>query len=518
MDAFQKSATARIARNTLFLYGRMLLGMFVSLYTSRLVLNALGVEDFGIYGVVGGLVSMMSLFSSSLSASISRFMTYELGRGDFSKLKMVFATSVLIQIAICCVVLLIGESVGLWFMNVKMVIPSERIVAANWIYQASIVTFIVGLIGCPFNAVIVAHEKMDVYAYLGIADVFVRLAIAIFIAYSPLVFDRLIVYSVLLMFVSVGIQCCYWFYCFVHFQETRTSLRFDRQCWKEMAGFAGWNTIGCAAGVLKDQGVNVLLNLFFGPVVNTARAISTQVSGAIGVFSGNFMTALNPQIIKGYASGDIGYAFYLVSQGARFGFYIMMVLVIPIYIVTPFILDLWLGKYPDNTIVFLRLTLISCLIDVLSSTLITLQVATGRIRNYQIVVGGLLLLNFPLSYIVLKSGFSPFSVYVVAVMVGVCCLVARLMFLRSMVGFSVVTYFRKVLVNVFVTVIVASMPVALASIVWTPDTFFKLSLIAVVSCVSSVLSILFVGCNKSERRFIFDKIRTVRAKFSRISA
>ena len=489
----------------------MLLGMLVSLYTSRVILQALGVANFGILNVVGGLVGMLSIVSSSLSSSISRFLTYELGTGNAKKLKQVFGTSLLIQLVISALIIFVAETIGLWFLNNKMVIPEDRMIAANWIYQASIFSFVLGLISCPYNASISSHEKMDVFAYFGITDICLRLGIVLFIAYVPLHCDKLIVYSLLLMSVGIVMQIGYWIYCFRHFPESRTFPILNKKCWKEMAGFAGWNTIGCTAAILKDQGVNILLNLFFGPIVNAARGIAGQVSGAVSSFSGNFMAALNPQIIKSHASNDRQYSFSLVERGSRFGFYIMMLFSIPIIIETDLILDLWLKTYPEYTVMFVRLTLILALIDVLSNTLITLQVATGKIRNYQLVVGGMLLMNFPLSYLLLKFGLSPACVYFVAIGVAISCMLLRLYFLRKMVAFPVRSFIREVIGKVVATFSISFfLPFTISFAL--PYGLSQGIAILVISVIISSLAILFIGCRYGERKFIIDRLMLIKRR------
>lgn len=513
MDQTHLENTKRVAKNTVFLYGRMLFGMLVSLYTSRLILNALGVEDYGINNVVGGFVGMFALISSALQSSISRFLTFEIGRGDNKKLEEVFSTSMLIQLLMCIVVFIAAETVGLWFVNYKMVIPHDRIFAANCIYQASIFSFMFGLIGTPYNAVLVAHEKMNIYAYFGILSIFLNLGIVLFIAYAPFNFDRLIMYSILLTCVGVIMQCVYWIYCSKHFSESRVSPRFYKPVWKEMSGFAGWNAIGCTAGILKDQGVNILLNLYFGPVVNAARGIAGSVSNAIGGFTGNFMGALNPQITKYYAAEDYNYTFSLVERGSRFGYYILLVFTIPIILETPYVLTLWLKHYPDFTVVFTRLVLCYSLLEVLSTTLITLQGANGNIRNYQLVVGGLLLMNFPLSWIVLKLGAAPYCVYFVAIAVGIGCLLTRLLFLRRMVGLSMGNYLRRVVGNVLVTTICAFVIPTVLYLLLEPG-FIRLIIIILVGMSSGMLSALFVGCTNGERAFIIQKASASLSKFT----
>ena len=496
--------TKRIAKNTLMLYGRMLFSMVVSLYTSRVVLNTLGVEDYGIYNVVGGFVAMFSLISSSLSSSVSRFLTFELGKGDMERLKRVFSTSLIIHIGLALIVLIAAETIGLWFVNHKLVIPPERLYAANWVFQASIVSFCFGLLSTPYNASIISHEHMGTFAYIGILDTCLRLAIVLFIAHSPWLFDRLIVYSLLLVAVSISLQCIYLYYCRKHFEECRIRLVWDKQCVKKMGSFAGWNFIGCTAGLLKDQGVNILLNLTFGPIVNAARGIASTVNGAVGGFAGNFMTALNPQITKSFAANDKRYYFSLVERGSRFSFYIMFLFALPLCLETEFVLTLWLKQYPAHTINFVRLVLILSLSDILSNTLITLQSATGKIRNYQLAVGGTLLLNFPLSYLALKLGCAPESTLIVAIFISVYCMVLRLLFLQKTIGFSICSFFKNVYLNVICVAILSSI-IPFATHHFMGYGWPRFITTCLVCFVCGTIVILFVGCSRYERLFIFRK-------------
>lgn len=507
--------TKRIAKNTLMLYGRMLFSMVVSLYTSRVVLNTLGVVDYGIYGVVGGFVSMFSLISSSLSSAVSRFLTFELGRGDQERLNKAFSTSLLIHIVLAIVVLVIAETVGVWFVNNKMTIPSDRLYAANWVFQASIFSFMFGLFSVPYNASIVSHEKMSAFAYIGILDTTMKLLIVLFIAYSHWHFDKLIVYAMLLVAVSITLQCIYLVYCRKHFEECRLRISFDKGFWKEISSFSLWNFIGCTAAILKDQGVNVLLNIFVGPVLNAARGVAGSVNGAVAGFAKNFMTALNPQITKSYASGDLKYAHFLVERGSRFSYYILMFLAIPILLETDFILTIWLKEYPDHSIPFVRLVLVLSLIDVVSNTLITLQNATGQIRNYQLVVGSILLLNFPLSYLCLKSGFEPESTYIVAIAVATICMMARLWFVRKTAALSLKDFMRNVVLNVLmVNVFALVLPFIIHMIM--PSGTIRFLIVGIISAITSGVSILFIGCDKKERDFIVKKIFSVKNILSRL--
>ena len=510
MDSHAEN-TKRIAKNTLMLYVRMLFSMLVSLYTSRVVLNTLGVEDYGIYNVVGGFVAMFSLISNSLSASVSRFLTFELGRGDMERLKETFSTSLMIHLALAGIVFILAESIGIWFLNTQMTIPEERLYAANWVFQASIISFMFGLCSVPYNASINSHERMTAFAYIGMLDVVLRLLIVLFIAYSPFNFDRLIVYSLLLVTVSMLLQCIYLWYCRKNFEECRFKLHFNKSYWKEISSFAGWNFIGATSGLLKDQGVNVLLNLFLGPVVNAARGISVSVNTAVSGFAGNFMAAINPQITKSYASSDRIYMFSLVERGARFSFYIILLFALPIIFETDFILTLWLKHYPAHTVNFVRLILLLSLCEVLSNTLITLQLATGKIRNYQLAVGGMQLMNFPVSYICLKIGFPPESTLITAILISLLCLCLRLIFLRSMVGLSIKQFLRNVCCNVWGVLIIASiLPLLLYSNL--QEGWERFIAIVVVSLLCVGLSVYFIGCSAAERRFILDKVLLVKAK------
>lgn len=507
----QAENTKRIAKNTLMLYVRMLFGMLVSLYTSRVVLQALGVEDYGIYNVVGGVVAMFSMISNSLSSSVSRFLTFELGKGNLEGLKRVFSTSLSIHVALVLVIVLLSETLGLWFLNTHMTIPENRLYAANWVFQASVLTFVINLLSVPFSASIVSHERMSAFAYIGILDIVLRLLIVLFIAYSGWNFDRLIIYSLLLVGVVCIMQAIYWNYCTRNFEECKFGLSFDVNYWKEMSSFAGWNFIGCTARLFKDQGVNILLNLFIGPIINAARGIANTVNNVLASFSGNFMTALNPQITKSYAAGDYDYMFSLVERGSRFSYYILLLFALPMLFETEFVLTLWLKHYPEYTVNFVRLILIVTMCDILSNTLINLQVATGKIRNYQLVVGGMLLMNFPLSYICLKMGLPPESTLVVALIVAVCCLFLRLLFLRKMVGLSMKRYLRKVCGNVlFVTLLAMIIP----SFIYTQmsDSIIRFVMICVFTTVCSSIAIYWGGCSMNERKFIKGKILFIRQK------
>lgn len=502
----------RIAKNTLLLYFRMLFLMAVSLYTSRVVLNALGVEDFGIYNVVGGVVAMFSVLSGSLSAAISRFITYELGKGNQENLNKIFSSAVTIQLGLAGIIILLAETIGIWFLNVKMNIPEVRMEAANWVFQFSILTFAINLISVPYNASIIAHEKMSAFAYISILEAVGKLTIAYLIAISPI--DKLIFYAILMCVVALVVRLAYGNYCKRHFSECTYHFSWDKQLLKSMFSFAGWNFIGASSAVLRDQGGNVVINLFCGPAVNAARGIAFQVNNAVNQFVVNFMTALNPQITKSYAAGDKGYMMTLIFQGARLSFYMLLLLSLPILVNTHYILALWLKIVPEHAVLFVQLILIFALSESISQPLITAMLATGKIRNYQIIVGGLQMMNLPLSYILLRLGYFPEVVIVIAICISQCCLAARLILLRGMIGLSITKYLKNVYLNIIVVCIIAVI-LPLISAYYIKESFINFILISLIAVICTLSSIYFLGCNNQEREFIHQKLGTIKSKITR---
>ena len=434
----------RIAKNTLLLYVRMLFTMAVSLFTSRVILNTLGVEDYGINNVVGGIVTMFSVLSGSLSSSISRFITFELGKGNIERLKTIFSTGVNIQLGMSVLIIIIAEAVGIWFLNTKMNIPTDRMVAANWVFQCAILTFVLNLLSVPYNAAIIAHEKMSAFAYISVVEVSLKLIIVYMLMISP--FDRLETYAVLLLLVGAVIRFIYGYYCKRHFEECTYHFVFDKPVLKEMTGFAGWNFLGNGAYMLNTQGVNILMNLYFGVAVNAARGIATQVDAALKQFVNNFTTAVNPQITKSYAQGDLDYMHKLVCRSAKFSAFLMMFFAVPIILETNTILTIWLKTVPDYAVIFLQWIIISSFMDtVLANSLVTSMFATGKIKRYQIIVTTVGCLVFPLSWIAFKLGFEPQVGYILYFIIYTILLFVRLYLLKDMVKLPVMMYIREVL-------------------------------------------------------------------------
>ena len=495
-----------IAKNTLFLSLRMLFLLAVNLYTSRVLLENLGINDFGIYNVVGGIVTMFSIISGSITASIVRYITFEMGLDDSMKLKKVFSTSVIVQLFLSAMVFLLLETIGLWFLNTQMNIDPERMHAANWVFQFSIVTFIVNLISVPYNALIIAHEKMSAFAYISIFDGISKFTIAYIIAFS--IIDRLVIYSFLLCILSLIVRVIYTVYCNKNFAESKILWHIDFAFLKSMCGFAGWNFIGASAGLLRDQGGNIILNIFFGPSVNASRAIAYQVSAAVQGFVSSFTTSLNPQITKSYASGDSEYLNELLFKGSKFSFYILFLFSFPLWISADYILTLWLGKVPEYSIVFVRLVLILSLIETISMPLITAMLATGSIKKYQIIVGGLNFLNLPMSLLCLWLGAIPESVFLIAIILSFCCLFARIILLKSMINLQVSRFFKDVLLAIFKVVILC------VSLMWVITTYvshnsFNGLILTTLFSIVIILSVVFsLGLTKSERTNICSFTRT----------
>ena len=505
----RQEVNRRIAKNTIILYIRMFVLMIIGFFTTRINLEALGVDNYGIYNVVGGLVGMFSMVSGSLSASISRYITFGLGLNDFEYLKKIFGASMTIQFFMSLIVVILLESIGIWFLNHKLVIPPERLFAAHIVFQFSVVSFAISLLSLPYNACIIAHEKMNAFAFMTLFEAAFKLGIAYAVLYIQS--DKLILYAALILSQGLISQLIYWIYCSRKFKECRLSVVKDKALYKEIFSFSGWNYIGANAGLLSGQGVNIVLNMFFGPVVNTARGIGNQINGIIGSFSGNFMTAVNPQITKTYASGDMERNNSLISKSSKLSFFLFFILSLPVFLETPQALLLWLGQIPEYAVGFARLTIVYTWINILSQPLVTALLATGKIRNYQIVVGLTNILNLPLSYLCLKLGAPPVSVVWVSIVICNISLFQRLRFLRKLAGFNVAAFIRDVYVKV-IAVIALSIPVPILIYFILPQNILRIVIVALVSILISAFIIYYIGCNRSERQFMITLFQKLRQK------
>lgn len=504
-----KADNARLAKNTMFLYFRMIFIMAVTLYTSRVVLRVLGVEDFGIFNVVAGVVAMFGFLNSSMSATTQRFISFSLGRGD-DNLNKVFSTCVLTHALIALGVLVLVESVGLWFLYNKMIIPEVRMDAAFWVFQFSVLSTVVTVMSIPFNADIIAHEKMSAFAYISIVEVCLKLLIVFLLDVGNI--DKLVLYGFLLLLVQCGIFLTYMGYCLRHFKESRFRFVYEKKLFSEVFSFAGWNLWGYLASILYTQGLNILLNVFFGPVVNAARGLANQVDGAIRLFASNFQMAINPQIVKTYAAKDLESMHKLVFRSSKFSFFLLLALSLPVMIEAPVILRLWLSTVPDWTASFLRLMLVVVIVDSVANPLMTSAAATGRIKLYQSVLGGIQLLIVPVAYVVLRMGGEPNSVFVVHLCICLIAFAVRLFIVRGMIGLSIKKYLMEVCVKSGVVTVVATV-LPLTLYFSMTNSLLSAIVVVFVSLGSVAVSAYAIGLTKSERVFVSDKIGQILAKF-----
>lgn len=499
----------RIAKNTIMLYIRMLVLMLVGLFTSRVILQVLGVEDFGINSAIAGFISMFGIITGSMSSAISRFITVELGKGKLDRLKLVFSTSITVQLFMSILIAVLIETFGMWFVTTKMQIPEGREVAAQWCLHCATITTFITLMNVPFNSAIVAHEKMSAFAYMTILDALLKLAICYVLYISPI--DKLVTYAILGVGVSLITTSIYWIYCLRKFEETSFSFRFDKRLFKEMWGFAGWNLFAQTAWILNTQGVNMLMNIFFGVVVNAARGVAVQVNGIIQNFVNNFMMALNPQITKSYAAGEKDTAFRLACRGCRFSFYIMYFLALPIMIESHQILKLWLGTPPDQADVFVVWTILSTLATLLGNTLVTLQMAHGDIRKYQIWITIFGCLPFPLTWLVFKWGAPSIVAYYIYVAVYWGLIFVRYYLVHAKTGLPAKMYLGGVVLKThLVSFLAAILPLGVFLLM--PETISRLLLVGIISVLSSTIVIYFCGIDQAERQFIQGKLLAISTK------
>lgn len=506
------SENKRIAKNTAFLYLRMFLVMAVGLFTSRVVLQTLGAEDYGLYSVVGGIVTMFTFLNTSLGAATSRYITIELGRNNMVRLRQVFNAALLTHLLLGVLIVIFSETVGLWFFYNKMVIPESRLNAAFWVYQISIVSCFVSLTQVPYNAVIIAHENMKIYSYVSIVDVVLKLAVVYLLVISPV--DKLICYAILQFTCSFGILLFYRIYCKKRYQECQLLVCRDKELYRGMFSFTGSNLIGSLSVMAQGQGLNLLLNMFFGPVVNAARAVAYTVQGAITQFGDNFLTAVRPQIIKQYAVGNFHEMFKLVYFSSNFSFYLLWLLILPISLEADYVLTLWLGEYPEHTVSFLNLIFVLCLIQSLKTPRMTVLHATGEIFLANMTIGLLLCAAFPLAYLFLKMGFAPESVFWAANLTMLLSELLGTIILRKYIKFDVFHYLLNVHARcALVAAVSYVIPYLLYSRFLQPS-FVRLLITCCITTISIGVTVWILGMSK-DMRIRIEKI--LKSKLHRIA-
>lgn len=480
--------------------------MLVSLYTSRVILNTLGVEDFGIYNVVGGVVSMFAFFNSAMSSATQRFLSYEIGKGDFVQLRKTFNATQVIHIGIAFFIFILAETIGLWFVKNYLVIPAERMDAAIWVYHFSVLSFMVSVIQVPYNATIIAHERMNVYAYVSILEVSLKLLIVFLLV--GISFDKLKLYGLLYFVVVLIIATIYRIYTRRNFEESKFEVVKDRQLYKTLISYSGWNLFGNIAAVAKGQGVNILLNLFYGPVVNAARGIATQVQSAVQGFVTNFQMAVNPQIIKSYAADEKEYMTSLIIRSSKFSFYLLFLLSLPIILEIDQILKMWLKIVPDYAPIFTVLILVVILIDSVSGPLMTAIQATGKIKVYQVVVGSLLILILPLSYLFLKLGYSPEITLYINIVISIIALSFRLSLVRKLLNFPVKVFVKEIILkNILIVLLSLPLPFFVRS--FMDANILRLIVVVFVSLIWNATIIYAIGLLKSEKAIVLRGINKI---------
>lgn len=445
------SSTKNIAKNSLFLYLRMFLNMGVGLFTAGIVLNTLGITDYGIYNIVGGFVSMFGFLNSSMSSATQRFLSFDLGKNDRDQLRKTFSSAVTIHFVIALIIVLALETFGLWYINNKLNVPTDRMTAVNIVFQFSVFSTFFGIIQVPYNALITAHERFNVYAYISFVEIALRLIILYFLVHVE--HDKLVLYAALLFVSSFIIRMIYRIYCRKHFQESQYKFYFDKSYFKVLISFTGWNLFGNIAGVAKGQGNNLLLNIFFGTVLNAAYGITMTIQGVVTNFVSNFQVAVNPQIIKSYSSGNKERSFKLMFQSSKFSFGMMLMMIAPILGSLKFILDQWLKNYPPQSLLFIHLALFTILIDTLSNPLMMGLQATGKVKMYQAVVGILVFLNLPISYILIRVTHQPEMVFITSLILAFVALWFRLYFLKINMKFPVSLFVKEVLFRISILVV-----------------------------------------------------------------
>ncbi|WP_319227437.1 lipopolysaccharide biosynthesis protein [Draconibacterium orientale] len=494
----------RIAKNTLLLYIRMILVLGVTLYTVRIILDALGVIDYGIYNVIGGIVIMFSFLSNTMASATQRFFAFELGKNNVSQLSKIFSTSMTIYFIFAIGIFFLAETVGLWFVNTQMTIPESRLTAANWAFQFSIFSFMASMFSIPYTSVIIAREKMKIYAYISIIEVILNLLVAYLIVFIST--DKLKLYASLIFIIKTVIAICYRQYCKSKYKECKYHFCWDKQLFSKLSSYSGWMLFGASGIVIRNQGINILLNVFFNPVVNAARGIAMQIDTAINQFVLNFIKATYPQITKYYATNQIMEMKKLVLRSSKFSFFLLFTITLPLLFETQFILEIWLKEVPEYVVLFTRLTIIMTLIDSFSHSLMAAAQATGKIKKYQIIIGSALILNLPVTYIFLKIGFNPEIAYIIAINISIINLILRLLLLRQMIGLSIRDFVNHVLIKVSLPVII-SLILPLYFFRNIDHGIFRIILIS-LSCITiSISSIYFIGLTKNERTWIINMIK-----------
>ncbi|MBQ3722349.1 MAG: lipopolysaccharide biosynthesis protein [Bacteroidales bacterium] len=506
MNTITSSINRTIAKNTAFLYVRMILVMFISLFTSRVLLKALGVEDYGIYNLVCGIVAFFQVLNGSLADATQRYITFELGNLSGNRIAIVFSTSIILHLLLGVFIVIIAEPIGLWFLHNKLLIPADRSIASEWIFHFSVVSLFFMIISVPYNAMIIAHEHMKAFAGFSIVDALGKLLIA-FVITCHSRFDRLILYGALMVLFQIGLRFLYVFYCRNHFPESNVKLEIDWNLAKDMGGFATWTIIGNLAYVCITQGINLLLGMFFLPAINAARGLAAQIESGVKQFAKSFQTAINPQITKQYASGHLSGMHALIFRGTKFSFFLMLLPLIPIFIEARFLLNIWLSTVPDYTLFFTRIILIIALINCFSNALSVAAKASGRIKTFELVACSLRLSILPVSYFLLQNGGKVQVVFYVYLIVEIIAIISNIIISHKLVSFSVLSYCRNV---IFPIVLVSVTAPAIPTLVYLnlSEGWGRFVLVTITALLCTFCSSFFLGLTKHEQAVVLGKIKS----------
>lgn len=495
------SNTTRIAKNTLFLYLRTFIVMVVNIYLSRVILKVLGIEDYGIYTVVGGFVAMFSMVTNSLTGACQRFFSYEIENPKHG-LNKTFSATITVHLILVVVILLILETIGLWFINFKMNIASDRLYATNWVYQCSILTFCITLLSVPYNAFIIAYERMHIFAYVSIIEVLLKLLFT----YLLLLFasDRLIIYAVFMLLIAFIVRLLYGVYCNKNFRDAKFRLLHDKILYKELLNFCGWNFFGTSAGVINNHGTNILINLFFGVTFNAARGVANQVSGAVGQFVGNFVLAVNPQITKSYAAGNFEYSNQLICKGAKYSALLLWIVALPLIIKMDSVLNIWLVEVPEKTTLFAQLALFYAMTNSWAHTLYFGILTTGRIKNYHLIVSGINLACFPFSYIMFKMGLPVEWGYINAILFNLIALGGRLIVLKKeFKDFSPRKFLKDVMMRIIFVCSISFLCAYFVNLLFSCEKNITDVISFTIICILLTVIVTFIiGIDINERRDI----------------
>lgn len=497
----------RIAKNTIALYCRMSLTMGVALYTSRVVLNALGETDYGVYNVVGGVVAMLGFFSSSIGTSTQRFLNVGMSGNEQGKLRNIFSTAINVHLLIGLITIIFLETLGLWFVLNKLIIPENQMNAALWVYQCSILSFLITMTSAPYSAALIAYERMSAFAVMSIFDVSLKLGVA-FIIKNNVDGSRLKLYAILILATTALMQILYVSYCSFNFKALRYRFVWEFSQMKKMLSFSGWMIFGCLSDLLSTQGVNMIINIFFGPVFNAARAIAVQIQSAVGNFSNSFIVSVNPQIVKSYASGDLEYAYQLVFTASKISFYLMLLLIVPIVLKSSAILSIWLGNVPEYTSIFANLILLEYLIRSSYTPIAQINQASGNIRLYQLSISILFVFNFVITYLLFSFGYPVYFTFIVSVCIAIIGLFVRLLIVHKQLKFPSVTYLKDVSLRIY-AVGISSFFINYLLSRYFPDSILGILFTAIIAFFISTALFFPLGFNSRERTFIYSKASSI---------